>query len=85
MSLLLLVGADLGLHGFPVHLEVLAELLELLVCLWFLVHLEETFAIGDHSIDMSLIVHSDLESAVPLVQLDVQLDGAVEKSCLQQS
>lgn len=83
MGLLLFVGADLALHGFPVHLEVLAELSELFVCFWLLVHLEEALAVGDHSVHVRLVAHGDFERTVPLVELDVQLDCAVEQTSLQ--
>jgi hypothetical protein len=83
LSLFFFVSANLSFDSFPVNLEVLAELLELFVGLLLLVHFEEALPVRNNGVDMSLVVDSDLERTVPLVQLNVQLNCSVEQTGLQ--
>jgi len=83
LSLFLLVRANLSFDRLPVNLEVLAELLELFVGFLLLVHFEEALSVRNDRVNMSLVIDSDLKRTIPLVQLNVQLNCAVEQTGLQ--
>ena len=42
--------------------------------------LQEPLSVSDYRVHMSSVLDSDLQSSVPLVQLDVKLDRSVEQS-----
>ena len=72
-----LLSLNLGLHRFPVDLDLLAELDETLVGLLLAVLLEEALAISNDRVDVGLLANSDVQGAIPAVELDVHLDGTV--------
>ena len=82
-SFTLLIRPNLRLHRLPVNFEVLRKLLELFVGLFAAVHLQEALSVRHHSVHVSLVLHCDFQSSIPLVQLDVQLDRTVVQSRLQ--
>jgi hypothetical protein len=76
-GLFLFVIANLILDSLPVDGDVCSILLHFLVCFLLVVHLQETFTVGDYRVDMGLVLNGDFESAIPLVHLNVHLDCAV--------
>jgi hypothetical protein len=42
-------------------------------------------SVGDHSVHVSLVFHSNLQSTIPSVQFDVKLDSSVEQSMLNEN
>ena len=75
------VRSDLSLDGCPVDLDILGVLEELLIALLGLaLGLQEPLSVSDYRVHMSSVLDSDLQSSVPLVQLDVKLDRSVEQS-----
>ena len=75
------VRSDLSLDGCPVDLDILGVLEEFLIALLGLaLGLQEPLSVSDYRVHMSSVLDSDLQSSVPLVQLDVKLDRSVEQS-----
>jgi hypothetical protein len=66
-----LVRPNFSLDGLPVDLDVLRELSKLLIRLLTLVHLKEALSVCYYCVYMRFVVDGDLESTIPLVQLDV--------------
>jgi hypothetical protein len=79
------VRSYFGLHRFPVDLNVLRKLPELLIGFFTLVHLQEPLSVGYYSIDMRFVVDCDFESAVPFVHLDVKFNSAIVQSSRQKN
>ena len=77
LALTLLLSLDLGLDSLPVDLNLLVQLNEAIVGLLLVVLLEEALPVRDHRIDVRLLRDRDVQRLVPLVHLDVHLDGAV--------
>jgi hypothetical protein len=77
---LLLVVANLRFNSLPVDRNIGCVLLHFLVGLRLVVHFQETLAISNHCIHVGLVLNGNLEGAIPLVHLDVQLDCAIVKT-----
>jgi len=80
LRFLLLVRPDLLLHCLPVNLDVLGKLGKPFVGFRPVVHLKEALAVRNYCVYVRLVVHCDFQRAVPLVHLDIQLDGAVKEA-----
>ena len=80
MRLALLLGLDLGLHRFLVDRDLLVKLLEAIVGLLLFVLPEEALSVEDYRVDVRLLGNSDVEGLVPLVHLDIHLNGSVEEA-----
>ena len=80
LRLALLLGLDLGLHRFFIDRDLLVQLLEAIVSLLFLVLPEEALPIEDNRVDVRFLGNGDVEGLVPLVHLDIHLNGSVEEA-----
>lgn len=80
--LAILIGPNLGFDGRPVHINILGIFEELWIVFLLSLTLKESLSVSNYSIDMGPVLCSDLESPIPLVELDIQLDCTiVESSC----
>lgn len=89
------VCPDLGLYGLPIDHDVLRVLLEswigflwascfsfslFFTCVYAVkLSLQVPLSISYNSIDVSLVLDSDCQSAIPLVKFDVELDSSIEE------
>jgi threonine dehydratase len=63
---------------YPINFEVLRKLLELVVGLFAAIHLQEALSVRHHSVHVSLVLHCDFQSSIPLVQFYIHFNSAVE-------
>lgn len=80
LSFSFFLSLDLGLDCLPFELNLLVQLLEPIESLLFAVLLKEALSVGQHGVKMSLLRDGNVQCFVPLVKLDVHLDGSVEET-----
>lgn len=83
-SFFFFISANLILHCFPINFHFFRELLEFLVSFFPVVHAQEALSVCDNSVNVSFVLHSDFQSAIPSVQLNIQLNSTVVQASSQQ-
>ena len=73
----LLLSLDLVFDDLPVNRDLLIELLEAIIGFLLLVLFQESLAVSDYRVDMGLLGYGDIQGLVPLVHLNVHLDGPI--------
>jgi len=72
-----LLSLDLVFDDLPVNRDLLVELLEAIIGFFLLVLFQESLAVSDYRVDMCLLGYSDIQGLVPLVHLNIHLDGPI--------
>jgi len=78
LSFLVLVGLNLSFDCFPVYFDVASVVFHRFVSFFSAVLLQEALSVGNYCVNMSLVLHSNLQGAIPSVQLNVKFDSTIE-------
>ncbi len=76
---------DLALYRLPVHLHTLRQLDELLLFLFFSHLLHVALTVPQDSVDVGLMLESQLQCSIPPEQFNVHFNRAVEQLRLKQN
>lgn len=72
------VRLNLSLDRFPVDLYLGCILFHTLICLFFVVLLQEALSVRYDRVNMRFVADSNVKSPIPSVELDVELNSSVE-------